>query len=226
MRSLRLLIISPAFHGYWRAYEESFKHLGHSVRTLRYDELTTALAKARHKLRVELADRTGGDGQERWAREVTARCAAAVRSARPDRVLIIRGDLLREEFWDAVATVGARPVTLIYDEIERMATSLPELAQHGPVASYSARDTALLTAHGIRALHVPDAYDARLPFTPVPSPEVVFIGALYGQRGPLVQALYDAGVPVRAYGRDWSHHLFDRIRTWNAPRPRVPAERD
>jgi spore maturation protein CgeB len=31
---------------------------------------------------------------------------------------------------------------------------------------------------------------------------------------------------VRAYGRDWSRHPVDRLRSWNWRRPAVPAERD
>lgn len=226
MYAERLLIVSPAFHGYWQAYEGAFSRLGLSVRTLRYDELPTVGAKVGHKLRVELAERCGRNGQAMWARRTSARCAAAVRSSRPDRVLVIRGDVLGEDFWQSVEDVGARPVTLVYDEVARMDTTYEELISHGPVASYSAYDTAQLAARGARTAHVKDAYDAHLPFTRVPSDEVVFIGALYGQRGPLVEALHTAGVPVRAYGRAWSHHPLDRARTWGTPRPQVPAERD
>lgn len=226
MRETRLLIVSPAFHGYWQAYEGAFQRLGHRARTFRYDDLPTTRAKLRHKARIELSERLGRDGRALWAQEVSERAAAAVRSSRPDRVLVIRGDLLDESFWAAVEEVGARPVTLVYDEIERMTTTYEQLIAHGPVASYSAHDTAELTARGARTAHVRDAYDAHLPFTPVPSDEVVFIGALYGQRGPLMTHLGQAGIPVRAYGRAWSHHPVDLMRTWFAKRPRVPAQRD
>lgn len=222
----RLLLVSPAFHGYWRAYQDAFERLGHSVRTIRYDELSSFSAKARHKIGVELADRVGADGAARHAQAVSARCAEAVRVARPDRVLVIRGDLLGDDFWAAVSEVHARPVTLIYDEVARMDTTYEDLMSHGPVASYSAHDTAELASRGARTAHVKDAFDSRLPFTPVTSDEVVFIGAVYGQRAPLVEALHAAGVPVRAYGRGWSHHPLDRLRTWNSPRPRTPAARD
>ena len=38
--------------------------------------------------------------------------------------------------------------------------------------------------------------------------------------------LHAAGVPVRVYGRDWSEHPVDRLRTWTWRRPDLPAERD
>nr|WP_300339532.1 glycosyltransferase [Actinomyces sp.] len=226
MPQLRLLIISPAFHGYWRAYEDAFTRLGYRVRTLRYDELPSRSAKVRHKLGVELMDRLGADGSSRWARRTSALCAKEVLSSRPDRVLVIRGDILGEDFWEAVTQVGARPLTLIYDEVARMGTSYEQLMRHGPVASYSAHDTAQLAARGARTAHVRDAYDSHLPFHPVASDEVVFIGALYGLRGTYMESLHRAQIPVRAYGRSWSHHIWDRIRTWDAPRPDLPAHRD
>ena len=38
--------------------------------------------------------------------------------------------------------------------------------------------------------------------------------------------LHRSGTPVRAYGRDWSSHPVDRLRTWRFHSPRVPAGRD
>lgn len=222
----RLLIVSPAFHGYWRAYEGAFRRLGYEVTALPYDDLPSMRAKARHKLLIELPERLGREGRSLHAREVSARCARTVREHRPDKVLVIRGDLLGEEFWDAVERTGAKPLTLVYDEVARMDTTYEALMSHGPVASYSAHDTAELQRRGATTAHIKDAYDSRLPFTPLPSDDVVFIGAVYGQRAPLIEALHRAGVPVRAYGRGWSHHPLDRLRTWNAPRPDVPASRD
>jgi spore maturation protein CgeB len=56
--------------------------------------------------------------------------------------------------------------------------------------------------------------------------EVVFVGSKYPNRVDLLTNLVKAGVPVRAYGRQWSHHPFDRLRTWELSRPDIPAERD
>nr|WP_255422294.1 glycosyltransferase [Tessaracoccus sp. MC1627] len=56
--------------------------------------------------------------------------------------------------------------------------------------------------------------------------EVVFIGARYPRREELLTHLSARGVPLRAFGRDWSRHLLDRARTWQISRPDVPSSRD
>ena len=56
--------------------------------------------------------------------------------------------------------------------------------------------------------------------------EISFVGARYPDREQTLVGLHEAGVPVRAYGRDWSRHPVDRLRTWGWHRPDVPAERD
>jgi spore maturation protein CgeB len=59
-----------------------------------------------------------------------------------------------------------------------------------------------------------------------PGDEVVFVGARYPNREALLTALAGSGVPVRAYGRDWSGHPLDRLRTWRLRQPAVPHGRD
>ncbi|WP_067781965.1 CgeB family protein [Actinomyces vulturis] len=222
----KLLILSPGFHGYWKAYESAFTRRGYNARTVCYDTLATLSDKFHHKLTIELPQKFGQDTREKQAREVSAKVAQHVRDVKPELVLVIRGDLLRDSFWEAVNDVGARPITLVYDEVARMTMSYEELMSHGPVASYSQHDTAEFTKRGARTVHVLDAYDATLPFTSTPSQNVVFIGARYGQRAPLLETLHRSGVNVAAYGREWSHHPFDLARTWFSPRPSIPAFRD
>ena len=60
----------------------------------------------------------------------------------------------------------------------------------------------------------------------MPSDEVVFVGARYPGREALLTDLATSGVPVRAYGRDWSGHPVDRLRTWRLRQPPVPHGRD
>jgi spore maturation protein CgeB len=91
------------------------------------------------------------------------------------------------------------------------------------VASYSPLDVAELRAAGIDAHHVPLAFDPARADPPEPSDEVVFIGARYPNREDLLLDLADRGVPVRAYGRDWSTRTVDRLRSWSWRRPDVPA---
>ena len=56
--------------------------------------------------------------------------------------------------------------------------------------------------------------------------EISFIGARYPTRDKVIAQLHTEGVPVCAYGRDWSSHPVDRVRTWRAGTPSVPAHRD
>ena len=83
----------------------------------------------------------------------------------------------------------------------------------GPIASYSAADTAALQQRSFTVAHVPLAFDPTMTPTQLrQTDEVVFVGARYPARERLLVGLADAGVPVRAYGRDWSGHLVDRVR--------------
>ena len=94
------------------------------------------------------------------------------------------------------------------------------------VASYSSKDATELAAPGRLVAHVPLAHDPHVPFTPKPSDDVVFVGARYPRRESLLADVAAAGVAVRAYGRDWSGHPWDRLRTWRVRTPEVPHGRD
>ena len=94
------------------------------------------------------------------------------------------------------------------------------------MVSYSPKDVAHLRMRGLRVEHVLDAFDHTIRYSPRPSGEVVFVGARYPDRARILTGLYDRGVPVRAYGRDWSRHPVDRMRTWELQRPPVPSARD
>jgi spore maturation protein CgeB len=223
---MRILLLSPGFHGYWRSMERAFADRGHEVRTHVYDELPTAGAKVVHKARYELPARFGTDTQAKQAESVTTKAIEALTAHQPDAVVVVKGDLLTDDFWDAV---GNRPRVLwLYDEIRRMRYSIDRLLTLGPLASYSLEDTALLTEAGAQVRHVPGAFD---PALSIPAPvhrthDVVFIGARYPGRERTLVGLSRAGVPVRAYGRDWSGHWFDRARTWDLRRPPIRGERD
>ncbi|GAB2974563.1 CgeB family protein [Nocardioides montaniterrae] len=222
---MRLLLVSPGFHGYSRSMERAFRDRGHDVATHVYDDLPTFSAKVGHKLRHELPALAGADTHSRHAAVVTRSAVSALHSVRPDAVVVVKGDLLTDDFWDAV---GSLPRVLwLYDEIRRMRHSVDRLLTIGPLASYSLEDTTLLTEAGAVVRHVPGAFDPSLaPSSPVTTDDVVFIGARYPGRERTLVSLASAGVPVRAYGRDWSRHWYDRARTWDVRRPPVAAERD
>ena len=231
-RPTRILLVSPQFRGYWQAIAHALSRRGHEVSTYLYDHRPTVAGRIDHKLRFELPDRIGRAGTSALGAWTTQRAAEAVRQARPDVVVVIKGDVLGEEFWDAIDSCRAQTVTWFYDEIRRMtlahATS-EEFGRRRAIATYSGLDAADLSARlgqSTPVVHLPLAFDTSLPFVPRPSREVTFIGARYGDREPLLSALVSAGTPTRAYGRDWSRHPFDLLRTWSLRRPSIPADRD
>lgn len=221
----RILLVTPTFHGYWRSIIGALKRLGHEASALRYDELSTTQDKLLHKLRYELPARVGLNSDALAAHQ-TALAAAAVRAARPEVVVTIKGDTLTDEYWDAIESVGARSLLWLYDEYRRTNWTDERLRRVGPIASYSHQDVDALSDRGFTTHFLANAYDPNQPLIPHPVPAVTFVGARYPNREALLTELSAAGVPVRAFGRDWSHHPVDRIRTWNWHRPALPAGRD
>ena len=223
----RLLVIAPSFHGYGVAAARGFEATGATVEVFHYDEFATIPAKVRNKVQFELTDRlrpaTAGSGLASWA---TRRAAEKVRSTDATRVLVIRGDCLHSEFWEALAARSLPTVLWLYDELSHMRFEDDYLAAPRAIVSYSPPDVERLTAAGLSASHVADAFDSFTEFEPVPSESIVFVGARYGSRERVMTALVAANIPVHAYGRDWSHHPTDRLRTWSFSRPDVPASRD
>lgn len=227
--SKKLLLVSPVFHGYWQGIAQAFKQRGYTVLPYCYDRLENAVHRVEHKLKIELADRRdphGLPGSRLHAQQVTARCAQLVRSSRPDVVVTIKGDILQADYWQSIEEVGAKRITWFYDELRRMNVDEAGLQMRGPIATYSAIDAAAMAERGLDAFYLPLAFDSSLPFSPVASDAVVFVGARYGQREPMLRALYQAGVDVKAYGRAWSKHWWDRARTWSWHRPAIPSGRD
>lgn len=223
---MRVLLVSPGFHGYHAAISAALAARGHQVATHVYDDHGGAVGRAWHQLRHQLPRRLGAGSLRQLAREETARAVEAVRAHRPEAVVVVKGDRLAEPFWDSLS--GLPRVTWLYDEVRRTRWTAARLAVVGPVATYSALDAVDLEADEVDVRHVPLAYDHRL----VPSPTrertrtVSFVGARYPSREHVLTALHDAGVPVRAHGRDWSTHAVDRLRTWRVGAPPVPAGRD
>lgn len=229
-----LLLVSPVFRGYWRAIAEAFRSRGFAVTPYLYDELNTVLARTHYKLHFELRGRLGSPTAmtQELSSYLSERAAHAVREHQPDIIVVIKGDVLNDRFWDEVDDSGAQTVTWFYDELRRMsfgdATS-SALERRRAIATYSALDAAALSAYQgneLLATHLPLAFDNHLAYTSQATNEISFIGARYGEREQLLTALLRAGIPTRAYGRDWSHHLLDKLRTWSLHRPAIPASRD
>lgn len=221
------LIVSPAFHGYWRSIEDALRRRGHDVSTVCYDAYDTMTDKIRLKVTVELPERLrGAHGRRDQERaRLTERVIEALRQKRPQRVLVIKGDDLDDRFWDAL---NDTPRALwLYDDLHRHRYSLDFLRALSPVFSYSRSETEQLRADGVDASFLPDAFD---PHRAEPSPRrsglVAFVGSGYANRFEILGELGRRGLPVHAWGRGFSRHPLDRLRTWSWSRPPIAASRD
>ena len=227
MTRKRLLIVSPKFHSYWRSIEGAFRQLGYDAVTHRYDDAPPA-EKAFNKVRFEFVGRLRGDQMLVQSPElVTQRAVQALRAHRPDVVLVIRGDDLTADFWQAIDESGAQRALWIYDEVRRMKYSPEQLVSLSSIATYSRHDEAWLRSRGIETVHVANAYDPTRPLPPSrPHREISFVGARLPKREELLLGMAERGLPVRVYGRDWSSHVVDRLRTWRWATPRLANARD
>jgi spore maturation protein CgeB len=223
-RPTRVLVLSPRFHGYWASLERALSARGHDVRTVTYDD-GSRVSRVVSKLAHELPERLGADDARRRA-DTSRRARRAVLDHDPDVLLVVKGDAFDDDFWDLLERRRQRRALWLYDELRRTGHTARSLEAAGPVASYSPHDVATLTGRGLRALHVPLAHDPAVTFTPRTSEDVVFVGARYPAREALLATLHRSGLPVRAYGRDWSRHPVDRARTWRLGHPGLPAGRD
>ncbi|WP_203567998.1 CgeB family protein [Aestuariimicrobium ganziense] len=226
MSTRSILLVAPSFPGYWRSIERGFEDLGYRASTHCYDAGSN-VEKIYNKLAYEVPGKLRGRPQHISAERVTRRAIAAVRAAKPDIVLVIRGDSLTDDFWQAVDDLGATRRLWLWDEIRRMEHSLEALAAMGPLATYSKADAASLRAAGAEVVHVLNAYDPHRPLrAPRPTDDITFVGARFDSREAALTHLHQAGVPVTAYGRDWSAHPVDRLRTFRVGTTGLPAHRD
>ncbi|MBP1326228.1 spore maturation protein CgeB [Leucobacter exalbidus] len=217
MTPRRILLVSPAFHGYWAALAAALEHDGHEVTAHCYDRGDTH----RDRWRNALAHRSIGASQrERNRAEVTQRAITVLRETRPDVVLVVKGDALNDGWWEALASQDVPTVLWLYDELERLSYTLDQLKTIGPVLSYSPNDVARLRDAGIDASLLPDGFDSLTAFTPRQSPAVNLVGARYRERERIVRMLVSHGIELEAYGREWSNHPWDLLRTG---RKRDPA---
>lgn len=223
----RLLIISPTFHDYHVAFSRAFESLGYIVDVCKYDEFATWHAKINNKINFELPAQFGKDTRHMRIARSTDRALDSLRAIQPDAVLIIRGDILGEQVFHELEARRTPYAIWFYDERERMSPYAINLARVPAVATYSRSDAKVLAEEGVNAHYVPLGFDSLARFRPRGNRhEVSFIGARYPNRQLLLEELRELGVPIRAFGRDWSHDLRDRVRTWGGKRPDIPASRD
>ena len=222
--STRLLIVSPAFHGIWRSVATAFEQRGFEVAHHLYDANVSLVAKSRHHLTVSFPP--GSDDRQRagwlsaWAVRLERQSSARSR----DVVLTIKGDVLGDQYWDSLA--GIPHATWLYDQLDAMSFPAEQWSTLGGIGSFSHSDTARIADAGCHSAYVALAYDPAFEPAPRRSSGVVFAGARYPQREQLLLAVQEAGVPLKAYGRSWSKHPYDRVRTWDLRRPPIPSGRD
>ncbi|MBB5832760.1 CgeB family protein [Brachybacterium aquaticum] len=223
----RLLLVSPTFHTYWKSIEEAFARRGYDVTTVRYDAYDAVAEKARLKATVELPDRLHlpGDRASAEKRRLTDRVLTSLTTLQPDRVLVIKGDGLDERFWDATASLPR--ILWLYDDLRRHDYDDDFLREVGPVVDYALSETEMLRERGVDAHFVPNAFDPhRSAPTGKRTGELVFIGSGYANRRESLEHLAGQGLPVHAWGRDFSRHPFDRARTFSWNRPSFPTSRE
>lgn len=219
----RILLVSPDFHGYWQALARALEHLGCEVVTHRYDIATHRVGL----LGNILAHRVPSPKlQAAVDRELTSQAIEALRSARADAVLVVKGDRLTVDWWQALAEQHVRHCVWLYDELANMDYDLGLLAGLERVLSYSTTDVATLQAAEVTSGLLPNAFDSLTPWTPQTIDAVSFIGARYPEREQLLRQLADRGVPVMAWGREWSRHPWDVARTREWRTPGIPTRRD
>ena len=220
----RVLVVSPAFHGIWRSVADALEQRGFEVEHHLYDENADMLAKVRHHATIELPSRLGFATEARIAKRLGGAARAAVLNVKPDAVLTIKGDLLGDEYWDSLTRVPH--ATWLYDQLDAMSFTPERWSTLGGIGSFSHSDTARLSRAGCSAAYVALAYDPTFEPGSQRTGGVVFAGARYPQREQLLLAVQEAGVPLTAFGRSWSKHPIDRVRTWDFRRPSIPSGRE
>lgn len=219
----KLLLVSPVFHGYWTTIQDALAELGYSVTTHLYDAPRTLTERIKNKVIHDLPERFQPQSTQE---SVTDAVIATYQCIKPDIVLTVKGDILGRRWWELLNESSARFGTWMYDEMRRMRYSESDYELLGRIASYSPLDVETLNARGLDALEVPLAFDAKMPIGHKTCEEVSFVGARYGDREPMLQALAQAGIPVKAFGKQWSRHWWDIARTRNFNHPRIETGRD
>lgn len=224
----RVLLIAPIFHGYSEAIAVEFRKRGHEVHLIHYDDHGSLGGRILYKLSHELPQRlTGIQPQPRFDAKVSLQAITILSEVNPEVVLVIKGDCLLPDFWEAAIANGSLTHLWLYDELRRMRHTNEVLQIVDRIATYSRQDAQELGRRGLEPVHVPNGFDASIRVSePTPGNEILFVGARYPNREALLTGLSRRGLPVLAVGRDWSTHPIDRVRTWQWRRPRVTNKRD
>lgn len=205
-----VLLVSPDFHGYWQALSRALSTLGCEVTVHRYDRAQSRTASVANVI----SHRVGAPRlHDMVSQELTRTTIQTLEVARPDAVLVVKGDQLTSEWWQTLLDRHIPHCVWLYDELVNMSYDLSLLAQLDRVLSYSAADVPTLGEGGVTTGLLPNGFDSLLQWQPRPVPAVSFVGARYPEREQVLVSLAERGIPVAVWGREWSRDLWDRART-------------
>ncbi len=226
---MRIALVSPGFHSYYRSIQVGLEQLGHTVFPVVYDGRESVSAKIFGKLGTDLPAKFGRYTSKRERHTATSRVAAELAEIRVDVLLVVKGDVLDPDLVASFGRAGTQTVLWLYDELRRTRHQIDDLRVYDKVASYSRSDVRKLFELHVEVKYVPLAFDETLAGTsgsPAQTPDLAFIGSRYGRREELLVAATRADLTVHAYGRDWSRRPIDRARSLTWYRPQIAASGD
>ena len=217
-------MLGHSYFGMWGGYQYGFEQAGCEVVTHIYDQRAGISDKAtyvwqvyRHKLQV------GRTPFEVLRARFNAEVEQALRKHNYEAVVVFSGALIDPSLFSPLVDRGMPVVMWLEDQLDRhVFLDAESLSLYSGVATFSPRDAKALRADGVNAHLVPFGFDDR--FRALGSPrlrEVVFVGARDDYRSGFLENLTAQGVPVRAYGQQWSRNPIARIRDRQWSRPQV-----
>lgn len=228
-RGQHVALLTPVFHGLHEAIAHGLRKLDLRVSVIVYDARESYVSKIREKVRTDVPERLGRDVLPAVRSRTTSLVGEALSALDYDVLLTVKGDVIDPQLVNDQSQRGKRTIVWLYDALLNTHHSVETLSYYDVVASFSASDVQVFARAGLDARHVPLAADERFMRSPpvsVSGPDVVFFGARYDQREQQLQSLHDRGYSVMAYGRDWSRHPRDRIRSLSWHRPSFPTATD
>lgn len=224
-----MALVTPVFHNLHEAISDGLMQLGLRVTTIVYDGRFGPSAKVRGKITIDVPEHLGFNLTERVRKSTTDLVSSKLRELNYDILLVVKGDSIDSQLIADQRARGKRTVLWLYDAIVNTSHSIDSLAGFDTVASFSPSDVNTLIEAEMEAKFVPLAADLRFsrqaPLQPT-GPDIVFFGARYHQRETWLTQLSEMGYSVKAYGRDWSRSLKDRIRSLSWHRPAFATATD
>lgn len=221
--------MTPAFHGLHEAIAHGLRQHDLRVSVIIYDARESLFSKIREKVRTDVPERLGLDVLRSVRSRTTSRVGDALGDLDYDILLMVKGDVIDPQLVRDQSGRGKRTIIWLYDALVNTHHSIETLSCYDVVASFSPSDVRAFERAGLDARHVPLAADERFmrtPPVPVTGPDVVFFGARYDQRETWLEHMDRRRYSVMAYGRDWSRHPRDRIRSLSWHRPTFPTATD